>query len=222
MIEAVIIPQATATKRSFSFSFNNPPTFSTTLKFISLIEIVNTRDGLNVFRKRWNVLVTVFSLVAVASTLLLIGPTLNYAEFYAALETLDLKVPYFNFKVEQNRIYINATFNLRNNSSYVGIKLRNLVWEIGFYETDQSYVELVAGTFWWYPKVPLEPGVEITRDLPPEYSLAESVPNAKSLINMYHNQETIRWMISGSVLLDTFLGEFRLQNLGPITIHGST
>ena len=190
--------------------------------FISLIEIVNTRGGWNVFRKRWNVLVMVFSLVAVASTLLLIGPTLNYAEFYAALETLDLKVPYFNFKVEQNRIYINATFTLRNNSSYVGIKLNNLVWEIGFYETDESYVELVTGTFWWYPIVPLEPGVEITRELPPDYSIAESVPNAKSLMNMYHNQETIRWTISGSVLLETFLGEFRLRNLGPITIHGST
>jgi hypothetical protein len=222
MIEAVIIPQAAATKRSFSFSFNKPPTFSTTLMFISLIEIVNTRDTLNLFRKRWNVLATVFFVVAVASTLLLIGPTLNYSEFYAALETLDLKVPYFNFKVEQNRIYINATFTLRNNSSYVGIKLRNLVWEIGFYETDESYVELVTGTFWWYPIVPLEPGVEITRELPPDYSIAESVPNAKSLMNMYHNQETIRWTISGSVLLYTFLGDFRLQNLGPITIHGST
>lgn len=177
---------------------------------------------MSMLKNRWNLFAIFFSAVAVTSTLLLIEPTLNYAEFYAALERLDLKVPYFNFKVEQDRIYINATFTLRNNSSYVGIRLQNLVWKIGFYETDESYVELATGTFWWYPEMPLEPDVEITRNLPPDYSVAESVPNAKSLMNMYHNQETIRWMISGSVLLDTFLGEFRLQNLGPITIQGST
>lgn len=177
---------------------------------------------MKMLKKRRNVLVIVFSVVTVASTLLLIEPTLNYAEFYTALETLDLKVPYFNFKIEQNRIYINATFTLKNNSSYVGIKLKNLVWKIGFFETDESYVELATGTFWWYPEVPLDPNANITRELPPDYSIDESVPNAKSLINMYHNQETIRWMISGSVLLDTFLGTFRLQNLGPITIHGAT
>ena len=190
--------------------------------FISLIESINMRGRLSMLKNRWNLFAVFFSVVVVTFTLFLIEPTLNYAEFYSALERLDLKVPYFKFKVEQDRIYVNATFTLRNNSSYVGIKLRNLVWEIGFYETDESYVELVTGTFWWYPIVPLESGVEITRDLPPDYSIAESVPNAKSLMNMYHNQETIRWTISGSVLLDTFLGEFRLQNLGPITIHGST
>ena len=167
-------------------------------------------------------LVIVFSLVSVTSTILLIGPTLNYAEFYAALETLDLRVPYFSFKIEQDRIYINATFTLENNSSYVGIKLKNLSWKIGFFETDESYVELTAGTFWWYPEVPLDPSSKITRELPPDHSIAESVPNAKSLINMYHNQEPIRWMISGSVLLDTFLGTVNLQNLGPITIQDST
>lgn len=173
-------------------------------------------------KNRWNMLVIVFSVVSITSTILLIGPTLNYAEFYAALETLDLKVPHFNFKIEQDRIYINATFTLENNSSYVGIKLKNLSWKIGFFETDESYVELTAGTFWWYPEVPLDPGSKITRELPPDHSVAESVPNAKSLINMYHNQEPIRWMISGSVLLDTFLGTINLQNLGPITIQDAT
>jgi len=173
-------------------------------------------------KNRWNMLLIVFSVVSVTSTILLIGPTLNYAEFYAALETLDLKVPYFNFKIEQDRIYINATFTLKNNSSYVGIKLKNLSWKIGFFETDESYVELTSGTFWWYPEVPLDPDSKITRELPPNHSVAESVPNAKSLINMYHNQEPIRWMISGSVLLDTFLGTVNLQNLGPITIQDAT
>ena len=173
-------------------------------------------------RNRWTVLATIFSAVTVTSTLLLIEPTLNYAEFFSALETLDIEVPYFNFTIKQDQIYINATFTLRHNSSYVGIKLKNLVWKIGFFETDESYVELATGTFWWYPEVPLDPNANITRELPPDYSLDESVPNAKSLINMYNNQETIRWMISGSVLLDTFLGTFRLQNLGPITIHGAT
>lgn len=172
-------------------------------------------------KDRWNMLLIVFSVISVTSTILLIGPTLNYAEFYSALETLDLKVPYFDFNVEQDRIYINATFTLKNNSSYVGIKLKNLSWRIGFFETDESYVELATGTFWWYPEVPLDPDSKITRELPPDYSVAESVPNAKSLINMYDNQEPIRWMISGSVLLDTFLGTVRLQNLGPITIQDS-
>ena len=173
-------------------------------------------------KNRWNMLLTVFSIVSVAATILLIGPTLNYAEFYEALETLDLKVPYFNFKIEQDRIYINATFTLKNNSSYVGIKLRNLSWKIGFFETDESYVELTTGTFWWYPEAPLDPGSLITRELPPDHSVGESVPNAKSLINLYDSQEHIRWMISGSVLLDTFLGDVKLQNLGPITIQSAT
>jgi len=95
------------------------------------------------------------------------------------------------------------------------------VWKIGFFETNESYVELVSGTFWWYPEAPLDPGSKITRKLPPDYSLQESVPNAKSLINLYQNQETIRWVMSGSVLLDTFLGALRVENLGPITIHGA-
>lgn len=174
------------------------------------------------FKDRWNILLIVFSVVSVTSAILLIGPTLNYAEFYSALETLDLKVPYFDFNIRQDRIYINATFTLKNNSSYVGIRLKNLSWRIGFFETDESYVELATGTFWWYPEVPLDPDSKITRELPPDHSIAESVPNAKSLINMYNNQESIRWMISGSVLLDTFLGTVKLQNLGPITIQDST
>jgi hypothetical protein len=173
------------------------------------------------FKSKWNIVATIFSAVTVVSALLLIQPTLNYAEFFTALERLDLKVPSFNFTIKQDRIYINATFTLKNNSSYVGIKLKNLVWKIGFFETNESYVELVSGTFWWYPEAPLDPGSKITRKLPPDYSLQESVPNAKSLINLYQNQETIRWVMSGSVLLDTFLGALRVENLGPITIHGA-
>lgn len=173
-------------------------------------------------RKRRNWFLIIFSVITITSVLLLIEPTLNYAEFYSALEKLDLKVPYFSFKIKENRIYINATFTLKNNSSYVGIKLKNLVWKIGFFETEESYVELATGTFWWYPEAPLTPNSNITRDLPSDYSIDESAPNAKTLMNLYDNQETIRWMISGSVLLDTFLGTFRLQNLGPITIHGAT
>jgi hypothetical protein len=170
--------------------------------------------------KMWKALVTVFSAITVASIFLLVEPTLNYSEFFTALQTLDLKVSDFNFTIEQNRIYINATFTLKNNSSYVGIKLINLNCKIGFFETDESYVELTEPRFWWHPEVPLDPGSNITRKC--SVSLDETVPNAKSLINLYQNQETIRWMISGSVLLDTFIGTLRLQDLGPRTIHGSS
>lgn len=169
-------------------------------------------------KRMWKVLIIIFSATTVASALLSLEPTLNYAEFFTALETLDLKVTRFNFTVKQNRIYINTTFTLKNNSSYVGLYLRNLNCKIGFFETYESYLELAESSFWWHPEVPLDPGSNITRKY--SISLAETVPNAKSFINLYQNQETIRWMISGSVLLNTFMGKLRLQNLGPIIIHG--
>jgi len=167
-----------------------------------------------------NALVIAYSVVTIAFILLLIGPTLNYAAFFTTLEKLDLRTPHFSFTVKQNRIYINATFTLENNSSYVGIKLKRLVCHIGFFENNESYLELATPTFWWYPGIPLDPDSNITRKY--STSLAETIPNAQSFINLCKNNQTIKWLISGSVLLDTFLGEINLQNLGPVTIHGSS
>lgn len=167
----------------------------------------------------WNALVIIFSAITLASVLLLIQPTLNYAEFFTALETLDLEVSHFNFKVEQNRIYVNVTLTLKNNSSYVGIKLRRLICKIGFFETNESYVELATPQKYYYPNVSLDPDVIITAEY--STSIAETVPDARSLIDLYENNKAIKWIISGSLLLETFLGEIQLQDVGPTTIDYS-
>jgi hypothetical protein len=161
-------------------------------------------------------LIIIFVGFIVAFTILLIDSTINYIEFYPSLEEINLEAPSIDLMILQEKTFINLTLTLSYNSNYRGIKIRNLNWKMGFVQTDQSYMELIDSTHWWTPQAQLEPNTRI--NLTRQYQFNNTATEIQALIHTSQNQNNIEWLISSSILLDTFLEEIRLD-LDSITIN---
>lgn len=93
----------------------------------------------------------VFYAAVIASLVLLIPTTMNYLEFYVAMNNLYVRADFFSYiEVYADEIIrVNANFSLVHNSSYKGLKL-NSIYVALYYEGAGE--PLIAERFWFNNK----------------------------------------------------------------------
>jgi hypothetical protein len=87
----------------------------------------------------------IFVATSLASVLLILGSTLNYIEFYKAIEELGIQVLGINTSISQNNVNVSLTFSVTNPTRYASMKLREVSFVLR-YETNGSYTDLLSDT----------------------------------------------------------------------------
>jgi len=160
--------------------------------------------------KKWKALATVFFIITALSAILLIKETLNYTKFYEAIEKLTLEPSNLNISITTQNIIITGKFAFRNPTSYYGLELLRLDFQIIFVANDAE-IELTTDTEWGNQQ-PINPYSKIT------FNFSRSIStNAEpgSLFLQASSQGPVECIVKSQVFLATFFGPTSAMELEP-------
>jgi hypothetical protein len=149
------------------------------------------------------ILLTTFMIIAAASAISNVFPTLNYFEFYKALQGIFIEVNELNINIEENTLNVTINFNLANPTGYTGIKVRSLRYVI-YFQYEKTLVKLLEGEFLWDSQegIPFNAHSNITCSQ--SHVLTTKSAAASQLIQHLGNE--IFWIIEPMTILHTFAG----------------
>ena len=138
-----------------------------------------------------------------ASAVLLAISTLNYVEFYRAMEQLELNVSEVNLAIEQN-ITITLVFSLENPTRYVGLKLRELSVSLYFYDKNNEQVNIWADTL-SYQGEPLTVEPYWHRTFEQQINLSTAREATQRLLDTYKDPQDIKWVLNAGAIIISFI-----------------
>lgn len=155
-----------------------------------------------------NITTTVFLAIWVTLMVSLVGPTLNYIEFYRA--TLVLKVLSVTVVFGQNKTNITLVFALQENSSYNGLKLREISNLLHFEANGEPVLLWSDVTSYRQQPVPLIPYIDETFQFLIELNKDSELA---TFFQEYYeaNQGSIKWMLKCGAVLMTFAGNTNVE-----------
>ncbi|MEM2146417.1 MAG: hypothetical protein QW279_13730 [Candidatus Jordarchaeaceae archaeon] len=162
------------------------------------------------------ILLLSFLMITVALAISNVSPTLNYFEFYRALQEIFIEINEFNIKIEENILNVTVNFTLTNPTGYTGIKVRSLRYIIYFQYGEGTPVKLLEGEFLWNSQegIPFNAYTNITCSQ--SHTLTTTSAAASQLIQ--HLDSEIFWTIQSMTILHTFTGSV-IVPLNSVTPH---
>jgi len=157
-----------------------------------------------------NILTILFFGIVIIAAFSLVKPTLSYIEFFRAIERLDLSVNKFEPRIEGEEIVIDLTLILSNNAQYA-LEIHRVSFAISFKE-NEGYIR-IAYPMYEFSGPPY-------KNLEPYSSVIIGPIKLKAENPGISPGQTVTWMITGEVLIDTFLGMMLLP-LHPLTFNSS-
>lgn len=163
----------------------------------------------------------IFLAMTVFSVVSLVRPTLNYVEFYAVMQSLNLQVTDINFSIGQDEVNVTVNFIATNPTGYVGLTFKSLLCWL-FYEGEKHTTIPPWGPYvgtpyqgkietrWWELKAE---SLSYEQTLNPYSNITISInfnavgEQAKRFIEFFEKegryQEYIRWELRGLALIQT-------------------
>jgi len=158
-----------------------------------------------------NMLIAIFFAVSITFTASLITSTLNYTEFYTALNKLTINLVSVVPNLEGNENSVTLNLAIINNSSYNGLKVKRL-WYILKFQVENEYNYLVGEEINFGEPELILPYSNIT--IKKSSMLSMGRETSKRFIELHNqNPQSIKWMIQCDVLTATFLGDVLLRSL---------
>ena len=154
--------------------------------------------------KTRDLLTILFISVAVFSVFSMIGPTSNFANFYVSLDEVHLKALEVN---QQDDANITLTFTILHNSSYIGLKLRHVRYDLYFIANGVP-TRLTDGGNWYSPPIPLNPYGNFTYVESKVLNINRT--ETRTFIELSRDQG-IQWILESVIYLTTFRGTIQLE-----------
>jgi hypothetical protein len=147
--------------------------------------------------KLQKILTVAFFGIVIIAAFSLVMPTLNYIEFFRAIEKLTFSIKRFEAQIKGEDVLINATFILSNKGNYAFEVIR-VSCSISLKKDSGPFREVAYPIFWFSgPPYPLLQPYSNTTIGPSQIRIKQAEVSAG---------QTVTWMISSEVLIDTFLG----------------
>lgn len=157
---------------------------------------------------RRTALTMIFVALCLSSVAFLTFVTLNYIEFFRALESFTMKLRNVELLVRQNDATINITFQMQNPTNYVGFALREWSYRLTLKASNQS-VDLSYDTI-SYAEEPLAISPQWNETFKHEATIDTTKPASSQFITLYHlNQgKEVTWTLEvGVILLTPLIGQ---------------
>ena len=153
------------------------------------------------------------------SAVSLVVSTLNYIEFYTAIQKLDLAVVDVSPTIEQNSANITMVFAIINPTRYIGLKIREISMGLYYLEANDTLAGLWWDTRYYYQQpISLNPYSNTTQQL--LINLNRDLDQTKSFIDFYTvHQGNIKWELRCGVILLTFIDNVQIELSAPYFSH---
>lgn len=156
-----------------------------------------------------NLLTIIFLAISVLSAGLLTLTTLNYTEFFKALEKIDLKLSDVDLVTDGQNVNVTIAFSIWNPTSYADFRVRELSYALDLRANDEI-VTLSTDTLPYVQEpIPVEPYHNHTFEH--RVSLDLNQPETSRSIELYEsNQGDVTWTLNLTLILLTFTGPIDL------------
>lgn len=156
-----------------------------------------------------NLLTAIFLAISVLSAGLLTLTTLNYTEFFKALEKIDLKLSDVDLVTGGQNVDVTIAFSIWNPTSYADLRLRELSYALRLKANDEI-VTLSSDTLSYVQQpVPIEP--HCNHAFEHRVSLDSNQPETSRSMELYEsNQGDVTWILEATLILLTFSGPIDL------------
>lgn len=152
-----------------------------------------------------DILTILFISIAALSVFSMIGPTSNFANFYASLEEIYLKA----LKVHQyDDTNITLAFTILYNSNYIGYKLKYVSYEL-YFIANSAPERLTDGGKWYSPPIPLNPYENFTYVEPKILNINKE--ETLTFIELSQKNQSIQWILESLIYIDTFRGIIQFE-----------
>jgi hypothetical protein len=147
------------------------------------------------------VLTTIFLVACIASTVWFALSTVNYSEFFRAVETFNLKLKNVNLIESEENIEFSMIFEMLNPTSYRGFRLREFSYKLSFKTDNTGPLEISSDTL----SYATEP-IEVTPYWNQTFTHRAFSNAATSTINLLQSlyrsgNQTITWILEATVVL---------------------
>ncbi len=151
----------------------------------------------------------IFTVITVVATVSLIGSTLNYIEFFTALQEIHLEMLDVNLAIGQSTVNITLIFAITNPTGYTGLRIRELSHELCYKEADSTHaLHWWTSSYYQQPK-PLDRYSNITFEEPIYLNVnsAHSQETSRFLEFYENHPQNIMWVLKCSAIFITFAGK---------------
>jgi len=161
-------------------------------------------------------LMAIFLVINMISAVLLVTSTLNYIEFYRALERFTLKLANVNLLTQENYVKVVITFSMWNPTSYVGLKLRELSYLLQFASnSDSVYVSSYTLS---YANEPIIIGSYWNKTFEHQINLDAKRQTTSRLLELYKSHSgNSTWTLDADAILITFAGPMSVPLFSQLT-----
>ena len=163
--------------------------------------------GLAVMSKQ-NAFTIIFLGISVLSAISLVNATLNYVEFYTAIERLELTVINVSTSIGQTKVNVTLFFQITNPTTYMGLKLQELSYILKFEANDET-VDICWDLTAYREPIPVNPVSNMTF----QYTIDLNIDKDTTRYLMQHyetHQGNIKWLLKCGAVVSTFLGKFEV------------
>lgn len=150
-------------------------------------------------------LLAVFFAVSIMSSILLVISTLNYMEFYRAIEQIEIEISDVTLFIEPDNVEVTLSFTIENPTRFAGLKLRDLSWSLHFYDDNNETVYITSATYSYFTQ-PLPVESHWHRNFEHKINLNPDKENAQQLLNAYEDQQDVKWKLSATAIVISFVG----------------
>lgn len=152
------------------------------------------------------VFTAIFFAIVTVSAISLVISTLNYVDFYRAIEALSLTVLDVSPSIGQNSAKIDLTFAIVNPTRYTGLSLREFGYVL-YFDADGELIDACWRTNSYREQpLPIGPFSNITFQNSIDLDLSQE--STKSFIKFYENHtESVKWALKCNGIFLTFIGE---------------
>lgn len=149
-------------------------------------------------------LLAVFFAVSTISTILLVISTLNYLEFYKAIEQMKIEISDVTLFIEPDNVEVTLNFTIENPTRYADLKLRDLSWSLYFYDENAEEQLLWADSISYYDApLPIDP--YWAKSLEYQINLSINRDVTQRLLKTHNEQQNINWRLSASAIVISFV-----------------
>lgn len=161
---------------------------------------------------RQKILPAAFLAITVVATVSLVGSTLNYIEFFTALQDVDFAILDMTLDVGENTVNITLVFAITNPTGYSGLRLREL--SNGLYYKEANSEDQPIGLDWWTRSYRQQPKpLDRYSNITVEESIHLGVSSMRKreterFLEFYGtHQQNLMWVLKSSAIFVTFAGD---------------
>lgn len=155
---------------------------------------------------------TAFLVACIASTVWLALSTVNYTEFFRAVETINLKLKEVDVIESEENAEISMTFEIVNPTSYRGFRLREFSYKLSFRTSDVGPLDISSDTV-SYSTDPIEVTPYWNRTFTHQALSNAAASTINLLLDIYGgSDQMITWILEvGVVLLNPPIEKIDIQ-----------